>query len=95
MTRLEKFIKEDALRCSQCDYIPWDKLKNKKLLVTGATGLIGSSIVRILLHINEWRALELSILILTRSTEKARKVFGADLDKITLIHGGGIKRFPI
>ena len=37
VTRLEKFIKEDALRCSQCDYIPWDKLKNKKLLVTGAT----------------------------------------------------------
>lgn len=22
VTRLEKFIKEDALRCSQCDYIP-------------------------------------------------------------------------
>lgn len=88
MTKLEKFIKEDALRCSQCDYIPWDRLRNKKLLVTGATGLIGSSIVRILLHINEWRALDLSILILTRSTEKARKVFGADLDKITLIHGG-------
>lgn len=94
MTRLEKFIKEDALRCSQCDYIPWDKLKNKKLLVTGATGLIGSSIVRILLHINEWRALDLSILILTRSTEKARKVFGADLDKIILIHGGGYQTLP-
>ena len=32
--------------------LPWEKLKGKKVLVTGATGLIGSCIVDVLMRLN-------------------------------------------
>lgn len=91
MSKVEKncYIEEDALRCSQCSYIPWEKLKDRKVLVTGATGLIGSSIIKILLHINEWRALKLSIFAMVRSAEKAKSVFGKNIDKLISVYWGG------
>lgn len=39
---------DDILRASKAD-IPWDKLSGKNVLITGATGLIGSCIVEILM----------------------------------------------
>ena len=41
---------EDYSNISKTKYIPWNKLKGKTVLVTGATGLIGSNIVNALLY---------------------------------------------
>ncbi|MBR3816221.1 MAG: NAD-dependent epimerase/dehydratase family protein [Clostridia bacterium] len=56
----------------------WEKLRNKTVLVTGATGFIGSYIIRSLLVKNADDSLGVKILALVRSKEKAEKMYGTD-----------------
>ena len=56
--------------------LDWDKLKGKSFFVTGATGLVGASFVRALCCANRVRDLDVKILVLVRSEEKARDIFG-------------------
>lgn len=46
MTLFEKHIKE----ISNLDFLPYDKLSDKNILITGATGLIGSTLIKVLLY---------------------------------------------
>lgn len=52
----------------------YDNLKNKKILLTGATGMIGKELIRILLEDN--RDLQTNIVAMGRSEEKARERLG-------------------
>ena len=54
----------------------WDKLRNKTLLITGATGFIGSYIIRALLEKNEKDGLGVKVLALVRNRERAEKMYG-------------------
>lgn len=64
---------------AQNTQIPWEKLKNKQVFVTGATGLIGGNIVKALLHRGD-----ISVIALVRSVEKAKAMFpNADLTLVT------------
>lgn len=56
--------------------VPFLKMKNKTILVTGATGLIGSEIISILVAANQKYRLHMRIIALVRNIEKAHKVFG-------------------
>ena len=56
--------------------IPWDMLNNATVLITGATGLIGSQLVRTLLAANRICDCHMRILAMVRSIEKANQVFG-------------------
>ena len=58
---------------------------NKRVLVTGATGLIGSMLIKTLHSANEEYGLEIDIVGLARSEERARKVLGDVLDHVALI----------
>lgn len=51
--------------------LPWDKLQGKKVLVSGATGLIGSFLVDVLLS----KGIECFVYALGRNIEKAKKRF--------------------
>lgn len=43
---------DDVLKVASLDF-PWDELKGKNILVTGATGMIGSTLVEVLMsHVN-------------------------------------------
>lgn len=64
---------------------PLDELKNAKVFVTGATGLIGSQIVKTLCAANRMKGLSITIYVLVRSKEKAQKVFGELLDRGDLV----------
>lgn len=55
--------------------ICWDMLKNKTILVTGATGLIGSQIVMTLLNASAEKELNINVLAAVRNKEKAEKIF--------------------
>ena len=55
--------------------IPVEALRDSKVLVTGATGLIGVSLVRALLCVNRVRNLNLQVLALIRNKEKAEKIY--------------------
>lgn len=72
-------FKEDLeMICAQA-CIPWKALQSRTVLVTGATGLIGSQTVSALLYANQKWHLGLTVLALVRSEEKAQQKFGAQL----------------
>ena len=56
--------------------LTWGKLHGSTVLVTGATGAIGSQIVRTLLAANRLRQCQMHIIAMARSIEKAHQVFG-------------------
>lgn len=55
--------------------IPFDKLKNKTFLVTGATGLVGSLLVKFLLYANKNCDLNAKVLAVVRNAEKADRIY--------------------
>lgn len=55
--------------------IPWDELRDKTFLITGATGLIGSLLVRFLLYANDAIGLNAKVYAVVRNQEKADKIF--------------------
>ena len=60
---------------SKAAFIDWEKLKNKTMFVTGATGLIGQTLIRALLYVSEKKSLNIKILALVRNIEKAEGLF--------------------
>ncbi len=66
---------EDLNYLINLDFIDWEKLKNSSVFVTGATGQIGSEIVKFLLFLNEKKALNINIIALIRNIDKAKLIF--------------------
>ena len=58
--------------------IPWDALRNKTFLITGATGLVGSLLVKCLLYANQTIDLNAKIYAVVRNTEKADRIFAEE-----------------
>lgn len=61
---------EDDLKYIAEYALPYDILKGQTILVTGATGLIGSTLVRALLTIND-----IKVIAFVRDTQKAENIF--------------------
>lgn len=57
--------------------IPWAQLADSRILVTGATGLIGTLLVKALLYYADSREISYTVVALTRSREKGRSCFAA------------------
>lgn len=75
-----KILQEDIELVVKSD-CPLDAFKDSTVFVTGATGLIGSQVVKTLACANRLRNLNIVVLALVRSEDKARKVFGELLDR--------------
>ncbi|MBR4027349.1 MAG: NAD(P)-dependent oxidoreductase [Lachnospiraceae bacterium] len=71
-------------KIAQSDIIPWDNLDGRSILITGATGLIGTAITNALLSVREERNLNIIIYAIVRDEEKARKIFGEQSERIGL-----------
>lgn len=69
--------------------IPWDKLNGKTILITGATGLIGSLLVKSLLFAADAKKIDLTVMALVRDIKKAERVFKAELE----LKKGSLLRF--
>lgn len=61
--------------------IPFEELKDSSIFVTGATGLIGVSLVRALLCVNRVHQLNMRVFALVRNPEKARRIYGELLNR--------------
>jgi nucleoside-diphosphate-sugar epimerase len=72
-------VREDLERILGATYVPWDALHGKTVLVTGATGLIGSSLVRALLWYGASCDAGLRVLALTRDRTRASASFAGAL----------------
>ena len=67
--------KEDLEQIIKDKNIPWEQLDGKTILVTGATGLIGSNLVNALLYYGKSSSYPPHVLAFVRDQEKAKKMF--------------------
>ena len=63
----------------------FNALKNKRILITGATGLIGSMLVKTLVAANKRFDLSLIVIGQIRNIKKARAIYGKLMDDIELV----------
>ena len=75
MTIYENPQYSEDVRCVADIAIPWEKLKSKSVMLSGATGLIGSFLVDVLLAKNNLDGLDCTVYALVRDEQKARNRF--------------------
>ena len=87
---------EDLEAITQTECIPWKKLQGKTVLVTGGTGLIGSTLISSLLYANQKLSLNLQVLALIRNQTKAKKIFFQQLQERLPLHfiTGTVENLP-
>ena len=73
-------FREDMEYISGVDFVPWNKLEEKTIFITGATGLIGFNLISALAYMNLTKGLPLKILALVRDVVKAKQRFAEILD---------------
>lgn len=68
---------------------PYENLANKAILVTGATGYIGSVLIKALLCVARTHKLTFQIIAQVRSLEKAQRIFGEQFESplLTFVQG--------
>lgn len=75
--------------------IPWEKLRGRKVVVTGATGLIGSLLLRTLLVVDDRKHLNLKIIGTSRNVELAKSKLGNISTNITITRPENLKDEPV
>ena len=76
----DRVMQEDMDRIAET-FPHVEAFRDKTVLVTGATGLIGSQVVRALAAMNRKRDSHIRVLAVVRDADKAKKVFGSLLDR--------------
>lgn len=71
----DSILQEDLEIVANSNCISWDELENASILVTGATGLVGSLIVRSLICKNQLHHSNIKVLACVRNLEKAKRIF--------------------
>lgn len=69
-----KIVKQD-LEEIVSENLPWEKLFNSTILVTGASGMLPSYMVEVLLYLNEIEKANITVIGIIRNKEKAGKRF--------------------
>lgn len=65
---------EDIKKISDYTF-PWEKLENKKILITGASGMIGTVLVDVLMEHNRTYDSKIHVFAMGRSEQRARERF--------------------
>ena len=52
--------------------LPWDKFKNKSILVTGGGGFLGAFFIKTLMYIDKEYSLNLQVICVSRSMESVK-----------------------
>ena len=71
--------KEDMEYILQSKSFDWNRIKNSTILVTGGTGLIGSTLINSLVYADIKKNYDIKILALVRNVKKAEKIFSEQL----------------
>lgn len=85
---------EDIEAVLQMSSISWDKLADSTVLITGATGLIGSGILRTLNYANSVKNLRMKIYALVRDVDAAKTRFSDVGDYVTFLQGT-VEQLPV
>ena len=73
MNNISNILKEDFEIILNMSCIKWELLANKTILITGASGLIGSNIINTIIYANETRKCNIKVIAVVRNIEKALK----------------------
>ncbi len=65
----------------QTDIVPWERLEGKNVLITGATGLIGTAIVNTLLMVRKEMGIEIGVYAVVRDEQKAKNAFSDNISE--------------
>lgn len=82
MKENDVFLEKDIEWIASSEMVPWNEFSQKTILVTGATGLIGSLIVNALACRNRLFCQNIKILALVRDRAKAERVFADIWDSL-------------
>lgn len=82
---LHRILQEDIEYIANVDFIPWDKLCGKKVVVTGATGLLGSQVVYAIDEYNKVKSADITVYAVARNQSKASKLFADCTDMVKVI----------
>lgn len=74
MIQDNELYKEDLMTIAQLD-IPWEKIKNKKILITGASGMIGSFLIDLIMLRNDRYGDNIFVYAIGRNESFAKKRF--------------------
>lgn len=75
--------------------LPWEKLKDKKIIISGATGLVGSFLIDVIMEKNANDKLNCTIYAIGRNNEKIEKRFSKYFVSNNLIFILNDVRFPL
>lgn len=81
---IDTFHHSDLIDLTRRD-LPLKDLQDKTVLISGATGLIGSNLIRTFLYLNFYKKANIKIIGLIRSMDKAENIFGEDYKNENLI----------
>lgn len=84
---MDYILKEDMEWIARSERIFWDALEGKKILITGATGLIGSQIVMGLDRHNQICENQICIYALARNQAKAAEMFKECTESVKILVG--------
>lgn len=73
--------------------LPWESYRNKSILITGATGLIGSTLVNTFMVANEQLELNCKLYLIVRNINKAVKLFGDTVENVCTIFTSSVEEF--
>ena len=76
MKLLDNYLyKSDIDKISNLGFINYEKFKNKSIFISGATGMIGSFLIDVLMKLNNEKNLNCKIYALGRNEQTAREKF--------------------
>ena len=78
-------VLEEDLKNIASNHVLFNDLKNSTILITGATGLIGSYLIKSIVCCNQINATNIKVIALIRSNDKAREIFKEIYDN-NMIH---------
>ena len=76
MKLIENALYQEDIMNVVAQPVPWNKLQDKTLLISGATGLVGSFLIDVVMYLNKERKLNCKIYALGRNEDKAKLKFG-------------------
>lgn len=77
---MASIFEEDIESVSHADFISWEEFRDKTILLTGATGLIGAGIVKVLNYMNGNMNLNITVIALVRDEQRAKEQFAEILN---------------
>ncbi|MGI6224562.1 MAG: NAD-dependent epimerase/dehydratase family protein [Prevotella sp.] len=75
MNLLNNKLYQEELRAIASLQLPWEELQGKTMLITGATGMIGSCLIDVLMAKNRQEHLSCKVITVNRHAEKAEQRF--------------------